>query len=829
MSEIREKIWEDLQSTDRRVRLTALKDLESICNTVVDLRKIISVFDECYLHLLNCYADQYESCREQSTITVATFMKNLPVNDFYLQNVIVSMAARMGRAETIEESEEIRFLHLNQLSAIIDKYKKTDSNDYLSQSYDDIMDILYKALSDPFPAVQKEACGCIVKLSKATSVFHQRAESLTKPLFTMLNHKHSQNRIAAIEACYAIALHINSNSETLVRIFCETSPLLMDLMPLVRRECGRMGCLMLTELKDRYSFFDRIIPLVLCCLKDDSPEVREDITVRWKECGQLYYDENETELKKLEIGERLPSNYPEWEVRPTIGCRALVQRSLRLVHTIMRESGDWKEHVRVHALRLMYQFVLHAEAAMTAKFFEIYPDLAKACADPESSVAPEAMKVADLMGRLLSYADWKEHAIEGLEKNPKLGYIRCFFHLFAAATDANEEDILTVSNILVRKEFSQSLNPEIQLYILGLVDELWRKHTIRTTEDAMSSLNLNPDSTIERSLYTVTIRIMALSYGTDSIVAKYLNRKQEILEKIALYINTDVSALHAKHLAWVLEQMDDLDAMLDSRTEPIILLCGLIHICGYRPAALEVLKRNIRLVWDNAADDAKIKVFTAMSISMLKWKETMNGECEEELEKLVKELIEERIEWKAGAGAESMRSLATATLCAMTHGAPTAANKILPKMSRYFTNLLEDNSISTRNYALKCLLNFGQLEVEQLRPIAFGVLQRLDDPHSGSRELAAKVIPKLKPICPTQHDQNLWNAFIKKACSSLFLYFDGPELKLREAIKETLIELGKLYPAVFEEPMNVALATSFQKEEVQKIKEAVYEQINIED
>ncbi|XP_055912371.1 dynein axonemal assembly factor 5 [Eupeodes corollae] len=824
MSESREKMWEDLQSTDRRTRLKALTELETFCHRILDLRKVISVFDECYLHLLNCYADQYESCREQATITVASFIKKLPANDFYLQNVIVSMAARMGMVETIEESEEIRFLHLKQLSAIIDKYKKTEDNDYLSHCYDEIMDILFKALHDDFPAVQKEACACIVKLAKATHVFHQRAEHLAKPLFTLLNHKHSQNRIASIEACYTIALHLNSNSEMLIRIFCETSPLLMDLNPLVRRECGRMGCLMLMELKDRYSFFDRIIPLVLCCLKDDSPEVRNDIIGRWKECGKLYYDENETELKKIEIGERMPSNYPEWEDRPTIGCRAIVQRSLRLVHTIMRESGDWKEHVRVHALRLMYQFVLHAEAAMTAKFFEIYPDLAKACADPDSSVAPEAMKVADLMGRLLSYADWKEHGIEGFEKNPKLGYVRCFFHLFAAATETNEEDILRVSNILVKKEFSQSLDPEIQLYILGLVDELWRKHTIRTTEDAMSSLNLNPDSTIERSLYTVTIRIMALSYGTDSIVAKYINRKQEILEKIALFINCDVATLHAKHLAWVLEKLDNLDALLDSHTEPIILLCGIIHLCGYRPSSLEVLKLKIRTVWDHAADDAKIKVFTAVSISMLKWKDTMNGDCEEELEKFVSELIEEHIEWKVGAAAESMRSLAIASLCAITHGAPLAAVKILPKMAKYFTNLLEDNSVSTRNYALKCLLNFGPLEVEKLRPIAFGVLQRLDDPHSGSRELAAKVIPKLKPICPTEHDQEIWNAFIKKASSSLFLYFDGPELKLRETIKGVLIEIGKLYPAVFEEPLNCALATSFQKNEVQKIKEAVYEQ-----
>lgn len=44
----------------------------------------------------------------------------------------------------------------------------------------------------------------------------------------------------------------------------QISPLLMDSMGLVRRECGRLGCLLSLKLRDRYSYFEKLAPLILC-------------------------------------------------------------------------------------------------------------------------------------------------------------------------------------------------------------------------------------------------------------------------------------------------------------------------------------------------------------------------------------------------------------------------------------------------------------------------------------------------------------------------------------------------------------------------------------
>lgn len=79
-------------------------------------------------------------------------------------------------------------------------------------------------------------------------------------------------------------------------------------------------------------------------------------------------------------------------------------------------------------------------------------------------------------------------------------------------------------------------------------------------------------------------------------------------------------------------------------------------------------------------------------------------------------------------------------------------------------------------------------------------MQRLDDPSSGIRILAASVIPKLEPTfgeedAKTTGDENqktvfehdVWLAFVKHCLNLMFLHYDGPEIRLQEAIKGNTI------------------------------------------
>ncbi|XP_054729014.1 dynein axonemal assembly factor 5 [Anastrepha obliqua] len=827
-----EEVCDSLQSSERRIKLSALELLQRQCEKK-DASQLLDLFDGTYLHLLKCYDDRFESVREQAVLTVTEFTKQLPPNDFHLMNIVSTLVGRMGQQETLESSEEVRLLYITQLHTLIHQYIVTGNNRSLQECYNHIACILAKSLRDQYPAVQRESCACVVSLMSAadTMAIQPFTEQLAKPLYGMLNHKHSLARIAAVEAIGRLALHVDPKNDSLSQLLMEVSPLLMDSMPLVRRECGQLGLLLMLELRDRYSYFDRLIPFVLCCLKDDSPEVVDYIRPRWTQCGKQYYEENEEELSKQEIADLPVKNYPCGVERPTIGCRAIVQRSLRLLRLITRESSDWKVNVRLHSLKLLYQFVLHSEAAMTAKFFEIFADLAQACRDPEVMVAREAFKVADLMGRLFSYDDWIEHGFDGLAKNSKEGFLKCFYYMFTASSTLKIDDIIRVSEMLVESEFSQTLKPQFQLYVLKMMESLLFKSNEINKQSSAENLPELRERTqkLDLNIYIATVKILALSFESEQSNAQELQEMgHSIQAKVSDRSKMSIAALHEKYFDSALNYVQNLDAFLDELTEPILLLNGLINIAKLRSTYLAVLQEKINLVWENSADSAKVKIFSSISIAMLQWSETINRPLDESIQLLrtfVTSVIEPHLQWRAGANAESMRSLAMATLCSLSQGAREEAPFVLPEfVGKYLPSLLEDRAVATRLYSVKCLLNFGEVGVDQLKPIAYATLQRLDDPSADIRELAAMAIPKLNPKFSkakgeeNDYEHQMWETFIKKALDMMFLHYEGPEVRLQKAIKDSIARLGEKYPDICKDSYERIAAMSYNSISLRELK-----------
>lgn len=814
-----EVISKNLQSPERRDRQNALKDLLNFCqdNNTTD-ESIIAVYGETYLYILKCYSDKYEGCRELCCEVVSEFFKRLPRNDYYFQYVVTTLADRMGQKETLEESEEMRLLFVKQLNFLINKFRQHDeSKDLMLTSYNEIINIIVKALQDNYPAVQKEACSCIKNLSEATPSFHYRAEALVKPLIVMLHHKHSQTRMAAVEALGIVSLHITSNNDCISDIINEISPLLMDSMPLVRRECGQVGCKMLMHLRDRYSFFPRIIPLVLCCLNDDTPDVRKDINNLWIKCGDLYYEENEEELRKKEIVDDMLPRYPDDVKRPTLGCRAIVQRSLKIVKLILREIGDWKDEVRLHSLKLFWQVILHLEVMLAVEILEVFPVLSKACADKEIEVMKEAVKCAELMGILMVYKEWFSYCLDVLKDTPRLGYLKCFYYLFLGSGSNSKSDIQAIAETLHKKEFSQNLNPEFQKYLLKFVELLVnRLKQERSVEQAMDNLSIENSDKTEEYLYHIIIKVMALS--CDDVDSSLQKTGENLITKL-----DSSHSLHEKHLISVLNTFDCLDAEIDGNSEPILLLHGVIVLCGFRQAYLQKLKECILTVWKYATPDAKVKIFSAISIAMMIWNSSISPSLDvsiDSLKSFVHDIIVPHLTWRAGAGAESLRAMATATLCSITQGAPEESPKVLTDVVPYFASLIEDHNVTTRVYALRCLMNFAELKDEQYKEISYAVLQRLDDPSAEVREWAARSIIKLRLARDETTDDQLVEKVRKNIFSTLFLHFDGPELKLKNIIKNSLIILGKQHKPIFEEAYNKAFAM-FNNAEFREIQSLV--------
>lgn len=279
MSDIKAKldVWiVKIQNQERMVRQRALKELLEFCETEGNLTtdNSIEVFDSVYLCLIKCYSDRFEMCRSLSCSVVSEIVKFLEHNDYYLSLLVPVIAKRLAAQDVVEESEEMRLQLLKQLNFIITKYMdlnssgtvrgRADGDDRLLKPYNDIVDILKTCLLDSYPAILKECCDIIKVTAVASPSFHYRAEALADPLMGLLKHRQSPVRIAATEALGIVALNIHSNGDLVKRIMKELSPLMMDPIPFVRRECGRVGCQFLMQLRDRYSYFERILPMVLC-------------------------------------------------------------------------------------------------------------------------------------------------------------------------------------------------------------------------------------------------------------------------------------------------------------------------------------------------------------------------------------------------------------------------------------------------------------------------------------------------------------------------------------------------------------------------------------
>ncbi|XP_044252202.1 dynein axonemal assembly factor 5 [Drosophila takahashii] len=827
-----QRICKELESTDRRLKTNVLAELRDQCENASDqymtTNKTAEIFDQLYLHLLKAYDDRFESVRDHAVQAVNAFLNRLPPMDFHLMNVVSTLAERMGKAETVEPSEEIRLLYIGQLNLMVCQYAKMGSVGVFRECYPMVVKILIKSIKDDYPVVQREGCSTLVNLARVAETEELRpfTESLLVALYGMLNHKHAQARITAIEAIGRLSLHMDASGEAMRRLLNEVSPLLMDTMPLVRREVGQMGILMLMQLMDRYSFFERILPLVLCCLKDESPEVLSHIHPQWLECGKQYFDENEAELSQQEISDLPVENYPANVKRPTIGCRGLVQRSLRLLQLITRETGDWKDNVRLHSLKLLYQFVLHAEAAMTAKFFEIYGDLAHACVDPVAEVNAEAAKVADLMGRLLMYEAWIDHGFDGLERNARESYMRCFYHMFTASLGGTYSQLLKLAKLLRSTDYSHTLKPGFQLYILKLLDTIVDKSLkVNASQEELEDLY--------ESVYVSGVKVMSLCYSLNSNGNEDVNLGELLIERIVELEQSSLAKIHERWFHLALKDVENLDAALEDNAEPVMLLDGLINMCHLRATYMTDLISKVKLVFEHCCDSAQVKIFGSLSVATLFWSKTMDVERERStqiLSEFISQIVEPYLTWKAGSNAEAMRSLAMATLCALAQGAEDEAVEVLPSLAKHMPSLLEDRNVTTRHYAIKAVIYFRQMSVEDLKPLAYATMQRMDDPSAGIRILAALAVGKLKPKFSdsekeAEHEKEVWDVFVTRAMDLLLLYHESPEKDIKAAVEVTLRVLAQSHPVAWEDRYKRASAMAQNKDQLNEL----YKRLTLKD
>lgn len=359
--------------------------------------------------------------------------------------------------------------------------------------------------------------------------------------------------------------------------------------------------------------------LILFSLNDDLKEIRDEIKMRFIRCGEQYYQENEVELQKLAIidNEFPCANYTETitEKRPTLGCRAIVQRSLCMISIIVNEMVDWKDSVRLHALKLLWKMVLYAEEAFTQKFIDVFPVLAKCCQDDEPDVLRESKRVAYLMGQLLKYDDWMPHMMKSLKTHPtNLGILRCFDAMFAGADPfVKRKSVHDMLKIISTTEISHSLSEYFQSSLLDLVERVVAIYLEKVNEYGRTGNKCESENQIsdEKYLFDILVKTVALSDGHENDTIH--KRGIEIFHQFC-QSDQNRKNLQAKYMAGVIECIDDLDCEHSEYSERIIRLHGCIKFCGFQKEYFQSMKNAIKLVLENSTPHAKVKVLAAVAM-----------------------------------------------------------------------------------------------------------------------------------------------------------------------------------------------------------------------
>lgn len=284
--------------------------------------------------------------------------------------------------------------------------------------------------------------------------------------------------------------------------------------------------------------------------------------------GELYYKENEEELQKLNLIEELPHDYPKIiNKRPTIGCRAIVRRSLKVLNIILHEMEDWKEEVRLHATKLLMQIVIHSEDHLATKYYDINAVLCKTCQDQEAPISKLAMEVAELIGYFVTQKTWSKYAFDELKtRQNKLGPIKCINALYRGSHDKEKyENLNILLEIFLDNSICQNNLQAFQQEFLNLLQNL------------IPGISLENESLV-KNFYIVVLKTTAIGYDNEAV----RNEGIEVLNMLVEKCNFEsLSIAHTKNLKSALDTLDLLDKANKESFEQLLVLYGIICICGF--------------------------------------------------------------------------------------------------------------------------------------------------------------------------------------------------------------------------------------------------------
>ncbi|NXH14796.1 DAAF5 factor, partial [Bucco capensis] len=773
-------------------RAARLRALEAIRTEVQERSLSGAVVQEVFgAHLMRplarCLAgDAAERCRELALQLLCHCLSHGDKPGEALPVLLPVLTQRLCPPQGYEASEELR-LGLVQLLSLLLQRCGSAVFPYLTE----VISILQATLLDHYAEVRRESCRCAVACAQAMpEYFHMQSESLIKPLMQTISHQHYRVRVDVIQATGAVIQF--GNGKSVDDVLSHLAQRLFDEIPKVRHAVTTVIGEWLLHLRDRYSYFHKLIPLLLGSFTDEIPENEKLAWTYWEKIGLQWEKENEEDLKDKIDFSVSPSHYPKGVARPGLGCRELVSRNLsKILPGLCHDITDWVESTRIKASQLLYILLLHAEDHITQHMELLLRTLYQACLDEESEVVKNCVKAAELIGTFVSPKVSLKLITSAFGQSPKPS---CVMVLTAVIRGSPKETL--------QAHLPDLGNTLSQARVCQQSEEVFYMEQLLCCVQALIEVSQEDCKEISFQLMKVLVTIMATPSSQD-----LKGKVEEAMSSLAEVQQLDSFLyLYKQH---IIQLMEWVSVSCDGWTcySPEILQLEVIAAHS-GPVIGEGLNHFILILktclQPNKDPQMRLKLFTVLSQLLQKASETVNsqGLFPSYLETVIKDILAPNLQWHAGRTAAAIRTTAVSCLWALVHCemlSPEEILKVKDELVPQIIAAMDEDSKMTRLMACRIVSVFlkvcgRQLDEDKFTKTYTEVLKRLDDASCDVRLAAAHTLTTWFKCLKDSDVKSAMEGHVEILYQELLIHLDDPDENTQKAVLEVLKEGSSLYP-----------------------------------
>nr|XP_053634775.1 dynein axonemal assembly factor 5-like [Cherax quadricarinatus] len=778
-------ILSEIQSDNKAKRRKGLEKYQQVVfESGGELNKdsLSEIFGFSLRLLVTGLSDVSEINRINAANIVLKFAEGGVVSQNQLIDIIPTIHHRLAVIPLLEESEEVRLILVNIIKVLTLSFEAK-----LIPFMNEVVNILKRTVVDGSPDVRKVSSECVSVYARATrEKFHMQSKSLVEPLIKALHHQRFKNRIASLNALGDLLLY--GDGSVIQDVSGPLAKCAMDL-PQVRLVLVAVGGALALQMPDRYSYWHRILPLLLFGLRDDDADVRQKAEELWVKVGLQYERENIDQLKKDIDFDITMENYPSGEVRPRVGCRVLVQRALyHILPGLMNDLDDWQAGPRFQAAKLLAVLILNADLGITQYAEKVLVGLHLAAGDREENIVKQVIECSRYLGHFLPPATYLPLILPRLSTVSNGEHPITILASMAEGTKSNilQESIKDIIEAVSIEDIAYKSQYEHQRALLQLIKVIITK--------------CDP-SEVSFDIFRILLFIASSSEADNNV-----NTALEQLDAFASKTKcAETSELYQRHLNAALKTLLLSANCWTENTPQFLMFVGLMELAGQSLSYEMELFVKVLIACVPKKQDPYVSLRCLTKLRMLLLQEDhpleSSGQLGLWLPDLVSECIAVFLSWHAGATAEALRTAAVACLEGVCKIGVSEIRVIeeLKKCLTLIPALIEDDAEDTRYFSCDVIysmsMNYPQLiDSQKLHVLAEKLVKRFDDVSQRIRLKAAQVLAVLFENLPENYDSRLHSGQLQDLYKDAVIFLDDTDDKLQEAVSSTLETMGRACP-----------------------------------